>query len=64
VMPYAETSPQPEKWDSVTRRSSNMHGIVDRLALMMIDEVSCFNHQRPRLTSGSSSGSLAGQLSR
>lgn len=30
----------PEKWDSITRRSS-MFKVIERLRLMMIDEVSC-----------------------
>jgi hypothetical protein len=39
-----EAHQQPEKWDSVTRRNSESQKILDRVSLVMIDEVSHPHH--------------------
>ncbi|KAJ9105338.1 hypothetical protein QFC21_001707 [Naganishia friedmannii] len=36
----------PEKWDAVTRRMSQKQKILERLALMMLDEVHILNEER------------------
>ncbi|GHJ84263.1 hypothetical protein NliqN6_0665 [Naganishia liquefaciens] len=36
----------PEKWDSVTRRTSQKQKILERLALIMLDEVHILNEER------------------